>query len=243
MTIEELPPPDGMGPVIGLLASLGSAALPALSSLSESPNEERRFWATMLIAKTGDHAAVPVLARRLLDPSPDVALAARRGLWRLRRAPEFAEVLKHAMSELGSGDHERSIPLIRALGQFHHVPAIPLLIGMLGSRDAQVLQAANEALREVARQDFGTNEKRWSAWWEQAKSMPRLNWVIAALEDRDRDLRLAAISELTEMTGFDFGYQSDLEPGRQAAALQRWREWLERDGRSRTPLPFPASGA
>jgi hypothetical protein len=241
MTIDELPAPEGMGPVIGLLASLGPAALPALSSLSESPNEERRFWATMLLAKTGDHAAVPVLARRLLDSSPDVALAARRGLWRLRRAPEFAAVLQHAMSELKSGDPERSVPLIRALGQFHHVAAIPVLIGMLGSRDAQVAQAANEALREIARQDFGSSEKRWSGWWERSRTLPRLHWVIDALEDRDRDLRLAAISELTELTGFDFGYQSDLDPGRQAPALQRWREWLERDGRSRaTPAPFPA---
>jgi hypothetical protein len=72
--------------------------------------------------------------------------------------------------------------------------------------------------------------------------VPRIGWVIDALEDRDRDLRLAAISELTELTGFDLGYRSDLEPGKQGPALQRWREWLEREGRSRaTPLPFPAA--
>ena len=242
MTIDELPGPEAMGPVMGLMALLGPAALPALSDLAESSNEERRFWATMLIAKTGDHAAVPVLARRLLDSSPDVALAARRGLWRLRKAPEFAQVLEQATSELSGADPERSLPLIRALGQFRHVPAIPLLIGLLSSRDSQVGQAANEALRDIARQDFGTSERRWSAWWEQSRSMPRLHWMIDALEDRDRDLRLAAISELTELTGFDFGYRSDLDPGKQGPALERWREWLERDGRARaTPMPFPAS--
>jgi len=243
MTIDELPGPDAMGTVIGMLASLGSSALPALSSLTESPGEERRFWATMLLAKIGDHSAVPVLARRLLDPSPDVNHAARRGLWRLRKSPEFTEVLEHATSELGSSDPERALLLVRALGQFHHVPAVPLLIGLLGSRDQLVSQAAVEALREIARQDFSTSERRWNAWWEQAKNRPRLHWIIDALEDRDRDLRLAAISELTELTGFDLGYSSDLDPGRQAPALARWREWLVRDGRTRaTPMPFPASG-
>ncbi len=232
INFDELPEPRQLGPLIGLLGSMGEVALPPLAAVADSAGEEKRFWATVLLAKMGHPGCLPALVRRVFDPAPDVAQAARRGLWSHRRQPEYARSVEQVELELGSPDPARAAQAARALGALHHVPAIPRLIDLCGSRQPEVAEAAVKALREITLQDFGSSERRWSAWWAQAKERPRASWLVEALEHRDEDLRLAAIGELAAAAGQDFGYKSDLPSPQRAAATIRWKDWLSAEGKS-----------
>ncbi|HUB07740.1 MAG TPA: hypothetical protein VMB50_12090 [Myxococcales bacterium] len=236
LTFDELPEPRKLGPLIGLLGSMGEAALPALAAVADGAGEEKRFWATVLLAKMGHPACLPPLVRRVFDPAPDVAQAARRGLWSHRRQPEYARALEQIELEMGAPDPARASQAIRALGTLHHVPAVPRLIELTESRQAEVAQAAAQALRDITLQDFGHSERRWQVWWTQARGAPRTAWLVEALDHRDPELRLAAIAELAAAAGQDFGYKSDLPATQRAHAVSRWREWWQSESRGRAAL-------
>ncbi len=230
-TYDELPGPDKLGPVLGLLARMGPEVVPPLSAVADGAGEEKRFWSTVLLAKMGLPSCLSPLARRVFDPAPDVAQAARRGLWHLRSAPEFPRVLESIALDLASPDPARAAQAARALGSLHSAEAVPRLIERLSSRQGEIVEASVHGLREITRQDFGTSERRWSAWWSEASQKPRLAWLVDALEHRDPDIRLAALGELAAATGRDFGYKSDLSPSERAQAVSRWRAWWESEGR------------
>ncbi len=232
ISFDELPEPRKLGPLIGLLGSLGDAALPALAAVADGAGEEKRFWATVLLAKMGHPASLPPLVRRVFDPAPDVAQAARRGLWSHRREPEYPRALEQIELEMGSPDVIRAAQAVRALGALHHVPAVARLIELIDSRQVEVAEAAAKALRDITLQDFGQSERRWRAWWSQARGHSRAAWLVDALEHKDPDVRLAAIGELSAAAGQDFGYKSDLPPQQRAQAVSRWREWWQNESRA-----------
>jgi hypothetical protein len=230
MSIDELPGPEGIGPLAGLLAVIGGDSVGPLSSLLEEAGEERRFWATVLLAKLAYPEAVLPLFERLFDSAPDVAAAARRGLLVLRGAPDFPKALERLDGELASSDPERLRRAIRALGQLHHVPAIPRLIDLCASRDSAIEEAAADALREIAQQDFGSNSKRWAAWWAVAQRHPRALWLIEALGHKDPDIRRSAFGQLAGATSLHFGYNTDLPPRERQLSVERWRDWWASEG-------------
>ncbi|MHB8419360.1 MAG: HEAT repeat domain-containing protein [Myxococcales bacterium] len=232
VSFDELPEPRKMGPLIGLLGSMGEAALPALAAVADGAGEEKRFWATVLLAKMGDPACLPPLVRRIFDPAPDVAQAARRGLWSHRRQPEYGRALEQIELELGSPDPARAAQSVRALGALRHVPAVPRLVELISSRQGEVAESAAKALREITLQDFGQSERRWQSWWAAAAGRPRTAWLIEALDHKDPELRLAAIDELAAAAGQDFGYKSDLPPQQRAHAVLRWRDWWQNESRA-----------
>jgi hypothetical protein len=232
VSFDELPEPRKLGPLIGLLGSMGEVAVPSLAAVADGAGEERRFWATVLLAKMGHPACLPALVRRVFDPAPDVAQVARRGLWSHRRQPEYAHAIEQIELQLGSPDPTRVAQAARALGALRHALAVPRLIELRSSRQVEVAEAAAKALREITLQDFGPNERRWQAWWLEAKDRPRIAWLVEALEHKEADIRLAAIGELAGATGQDFGYESDQPAPQRALAVGRWKDWWQSEGRN-----------
>jgi hypothetical protein len=110
------------------------------------------------------------------------------------------------------------------------VGGVPRLIELCSSRDSGIEEAAGDALREIARQDFGSNGKRWASWWAEAQRHPRALWLIEALAHKDPDIRLSAFGELATATGLHFGYNTDLPPRERQLSVERWRDWWASEG-------------
>ena len=108
--------------------------------------------------------------------------------------------------------------------------AVPRLIELCSSRDPGIEEAAGDALREIARQDFGSNAKRWASWWAEAQRHPRALWLIEALAHKDPDIRLSAFGELATATSLHFGYNTDLPPRERQLSVERWRDWWASEG-------------
>ena len=87
------------------------------------------------------------------------------------------------------------------------------------------------ALALVTRQDFGTDAKRWLAWWAENKERHRLEWLIDSLMHEQAAVRAAAGEELKAITKEFFGYHDDLPRRERERAQARYREWWASVGR------------
>jgi hypothetical protein len=93
------------------------------------------------------------------------------------------------------------------------------------------LQSDDPAVRQQAAIDAANRKDR--------QAVPLL---VDRLSDSDDSVRFAAINALVRITGTDRGYRFYQPLGERAAAVGRWRQWLE----SAYPRPAatgPASGA
>jgi hypothetical protein len=108
----------------------------------------------------------------------------------------------------------------------HDRDAVEGLINLAGSDDALCAQSAAEALREITRASFGTQQRQWTSWWAQAREKRRVEWLVDALESSDFDSRLSSIDELTRTLGDNLGFLADGPEGERAGAVHRWREYL-----------------
>ena len=233
VSFDELPEPRKLGPLIGLLGSMGEVAVPALAAVADGAGEERRFWATVLLAKMGHPACLPPLVRRVFDPAPDVAQVARRGLWSHRRQPEYAQALEQIQLQLGSPDPTRVAQAARALGALRHSArraaahrAAELAsgggFGGCGQGAARDHAPGLRARTSAAGRPGG--RKRKSGRGPPGSSR---RWSTS-----EADIRLAAIGELAGATGQDFGYESDQPAPQRALAVGRWKDWWQNEGRA-----------
>jgi hypothetical protein len=110
---------------------------------------------------------------------------------------------------------------------------IPALLEKLGDRNPEVAVAAQAALINLARQDFGTSRRAWESWWKKAQKRHRAEWLLESLGHKRADLRLAASQELQAMTGVYFGYHFDLPERDREQARKRWAEWWHTVGKAR----------
>jgi hypothetical protein len=222
--LAEATPVFEQGPVLAALAALGTSATESLLPLLQDPDPERRRCAVLLLAHVGDPAAFPELAARAFDSHSRVSAAARGALASLRRRPEMQPVAERLRQALVSPIIERSAQAARALGRLGDVEAIPLLIQRLESGDRVAVEAASDALSRIAVRRMGPHPDRWRAWWKENRNVPRMRWLLAALEDPDRDLRQAAAEELRTSGAPPVPYSPDASPAeRQRAGTARRR--------------------
>ena len=228
--LAEATPVFEQGPVLSALAALGTSATERLLPLLEDPDPERRRCAVLLLAHIGDPAAFPELAARAFDSHSRVSAAARGALASLRRRPEMQPVAERLRQALVSPIIERSAQAARALGRLGDVEAIPLLIQRLESGDRVAVEAASDALSRIALRRMGPHPDLWRAWWKENRNVPRMRWLLAALEDADRDLRQAAAEELRTSGAPPVPYSPDASPAERQRAARAWAEWWEEAG-------------
>ena len=100
----------------------------------------------------------------------------------------------------------------------------------LPCEDESVSYAAHRALQVLSRRELPRNAKKWTAWWEEARRRPRMDWLIDALSAPKEQTRIEAARELKLYTGEDFGYRPEMNSEARAAVQRRYRTWLEQDG-------------
>ncbi len=227
LPIQELPTAEELGPIPAALVRLGPAAAQALRPLLEHPDIDIRYFAVLTAGRTPSPELLTAVGQRIFDRHPVVASAARAALVLLQELPNFEEALLRLRRSLLSPHGEVVANAARALGTLRDVGSIDELIPLTGHPDRNVAQAASEALRDITKQSFAQT-RRWSGWWEENRSRPRMEWLIDALKHKDLDLRLSAIDELVRVVNDNLGYYADAPKKERDEAADRWAQWWRR---------------
>jgi hypothetical protein len=140
-------------------------------------------------------------------------------------------VLIGLRKRLRSDDADQQAVAAALLGNFKDLDALPLLVGLVKNRNKMVARAAIESLSYITKQDFGTSERKWLKWWKQHKGESRIQWLIAGLGSKNRDVRFSSAQELSRLTDEYFGYYFDSPKAERERAIERWQQWWREKGR------------
>lgn len=237
LTHGQLPRAAECGPIIRLVAAQRRTALPFVLAHVGDQDVHRRFWATFLLSELVYPDALESLLQRLFDEDVQVQRAARAA------ARAFADAgIGSIVQRLESFASDASSPFehrkqaIDALGEARDPSAVPVLVFLMQS-GGDVGEAAKTALTVMARQDFGTDVKKWEAWWDANKDRHRLEWLIDSLMHDQAAIRAQAGEELKMITNEFFGYYEDLPKRERERAQKRYRDWWNSVGKVRFARP------
>ena len=210
------------GPYFDLLQRLGpDRAAPIVVGALDDPDRRRRCAAVVAARHFGLAAAVPALGRRLLDAEPAIASLAIDAVGQLKGAPGYDAVCVRLRDLCKRGhDHERRHAM-RAVAALRDIEAVAVLLDLVGARPRELAEDARLALVELTRQDFGTAERRWRAWYTEHKHEPRRRWLLDALMHRDLSVRTAAADDLAEDGIALLGFHPGAAPADRHEALTR----------------------
>lgn len=224
-----------VGPLLRLVVMFRHAAASKLSDLLESVDPEQRYYATLCLGEVVFPAALTRLGARLFDSDAPTRRIALESLRAYRRLPEFERVLRSLRSTLADASLpvERRRLAAQALADLRDSEAIPSLLSGLADADPSVRSLSHRALVVLARQDHGEDARGWREWWERAAGRHRIEWLIEALVHDDSSVRHEAGEELKKLSGIFVGYYFNLPRRERERAQQQYREWWDREGRSR----------
>lgn len=222
------------GPILRLVASQRRTAVPYVLALVDSDDADKRFWATYLITELVYPDAIDAVVRRVFDEDARVRRVARLAARALAESHPSAVVDRLSptvQDKIGKKDHR--MLAIDTLGETREPLAVLALVPVLSDKSSEIGAAARAALTTITRQDFGTDSKKWEAWWQQHEDHHRLEWMMDALTHDQASIRAAASEELKAITKEFFGYHSDLPKREREKAQARYREWWKEVGRVR----------
>ena len=225
-----LPPFADCGPVLSLVAACGDAAHPMVMRALDSRLPLERFFATYFYTDVHVPEAVPRLTRRLHDEEPRISRLAVRTLKTYDQDPEFSGVIEHLHARLISPSLSARKHAASFLGQFRDETAVPELIAVLERKEKGLTDVAQRALVEITKQSFAMSARKWNTWWDNNKGSPRIEWLIAGLESKDRAIRSSSGKELLALTGMSLGYNPDGSKREREEARRRWVNWWRRQG-------------
>lgn len=226
------------GPVLRVVAAQRRTALPFVLAHVEDRDVHKRFWATYLLSELVYSESIDPAIKRAFDDEPQVRRAARAALRAI--AEQHASVVVERLESIAKDDaisSERRAQAVEAIGDTRCPLAIPGLVALVSRSTEDVAAAARGALVLVTRQDFGSDAKKWQAWWQANQSRHRIEWLIDALTHDQAGIRAASSEELKSLTKEHFGYYDDLSKRERAQAQNRFREWWEQTGKSRFGRP------
>lgn len=224
-----------VGPLLRLVVMFRHAAAQSLTELLESVDPEQRYYATLCLGEVVHPLAIARLGARLFDSDAPTRRIALEALRAYRKLPEFERVLRTLRTTLTDAAIavERRRLAAQALADLRDSEAIPALLSGLTDGDPSVRSLSHRALVVLARQDFREDTRGWRDWWETAAGRHRIEWLIEALVHEDSSIRHEAGEELKKLSGIFVGYYFNLPRRERERAQQQYREWWEREGRSR----------
>ena len=233
---------DRLGPLIDVLARLGSDGLDAAIPHVDSRHPAHRFAAVLLFGANPDPRAIDLLRNRLHDAEPRIQQLATEALVPFLAHPRFETLLIHLRERTSAATRPYPLEARRRasqlLGEFRDVGSVPLLLGLLGLPEMQ--DTARHALRTISLQDLGSRPRAWEKWWQRAKKHSRLDWLLEGLASEELELRSAAHRELAGLAGDDFGYRPDADKRSRQRSISVWQQWWVEE-QQRTAHPKAAA--
>ena len=182
--------------------------------------------AIALIPPTGpaafDNTSLCRVAADAHAPGRIAALHALRG--RLER-PEVRDLTERFRADAADAPPERALAAIVGITELRDRLAVPILIDLVDSKDAELAEGARQALIEITRQDFAKRRRRWLSWMAAHGDEARTDWLFAGLGHKVAEIRSAASEELWQITGEYFGYHFDAPKREREEARERWHDW------------------
>ncbi|CAN5190781.1 hypothetical protein BH11MYX1_BH11MYX1_32580 [soil metagenome] len=223
------------GGLLELVVRLGSVASELLIDKMGDPNRDIRFFATICTAELRPRSAVFALVERLFDPDYGVRATAIEALSGYPLG-DLSQPLARVRRAIHSSDPEVVAASTAAIVALGDTDAIGDLIGAI-ERSDRGGEHVRKALIALSAQDFGTNERKWRKWYEGARRLHRIEWLIEGLGHKEDAVREASIQDLRRLTGEYFGYHHDLPRKDRDAAAERWISWWKETGMRRFVLP------
>jgi hypothetical protein len=221
-----------VSPIARTFVAFGSRSVPYLIPLLDDEDPDIRYYATVLASEFVHPDLLQPVGRRLFDPDPGVRSSAYRALSVLYACEvEFLQLIERLRAS--ARDDRKLAPQvtsIEALGRLRDTDSFEFFVSLLVSPEVEVIRAAHASLVRLSCQDFGTNKKKWTAWFDKQGHRHRVEWLIDGLMHSDERLRRRAGDELEHLTQEDFGYDPGLSKKERAAVQQTYRRWWVRVG-------------
>jgi HEAT repeat protein len=143
--------------------------LPFLAVRSADPSPDVRFWATYLLGDLQYPDAAMALWPRLFDEDGSVRRIAVHSARALVGVGEVGAPIRSGIERVVKNRQEvelRRLTAIMMIGELRLYGLIPVLIEALEGNSAPITSAAAQTLETLARQDYGTDARRWNSWWQ-----------------------------------------------------------------------------
>ena len=227
-----IPAGRDVSPVARTFVAFGQRSVPYLIPLLDDADVDIRYYATVLASEFLHPDLVQPIGRRIFDPDPGTRSAAYRALSVLYACEvEFMQLIERLRASARDGRKlQPQVTSIEALGRLRDAESAEFFVSLLESPEIQVVRAAHASLVRLSSQDYGTNKKRWTAWFDKHSGQHRVEWLIEALMHSDERLRRRASDELKHLTQEYFGYEPGLSKRAREAAQQKYRLWWQRVG-------------
>ena len=221
-----------ISPLARAFVAFGQRSVPYIIPLLDNESADTRYSATILASEFVHPELVPSVGRRLFDSDLGVRTAAYRALSVLYACEvEFMQLVERLRASARDGrDLLRQVTAVGALGRLRDADSFEFFVSLLDSSENDVIRAAHASLVRLSCQDFGTNRKKWSAWFAKHGSRHRVEWLIDALMHSDERLRRRASEELEHLTQEYFGYDASASKREREAAQGKYRTWWQRVG-------------
>ena len=220
------PAPERFGPIIAALRRLGEAAVESLRGKLTDHRPKHRFHAVQLLGARIDSGLMEDLAGALYDEDVTVRAAAADAMIPLKNEPGYTTVRDRLLDELNA-DGARASNTADGLVALREAHTVDKLIDRLASNVPSVRIHAHRALRTLTRFDKGAEPRKWRSWWRKYGSRERVEWLMDALLEADRDLRSGAAEELHRLTGQRVPFNPDGTKREWKRARKAWLAWYK----------------
>lgn len=223
---QPLPPLAECSGLMALLVARGLDAIPVVMAHLDSPDRAQRLFAIYMLLVTPYPPALEGLARRLYDTEPRNRFLAADALRSYTREPGYARILQSLREQLKVPVYEVQVTTVQVLGQLRDPRAVPSLIPLVVSPQAELASAAASALAVICAQAYGRDVGRWAEWWKASYNRPRESWLVASLRHPSAQVQRIAFSELQLLTGYSGGFDPSSPAEVREPVVRVWEKWL-----------------
>lgn len=228
---EEIPPPSKHGPLLDFVVDWGLNSVGLLMDLMDSDSPIVRYYSVFLFEEIRLPEAIFRIGEKLFDMDMNVRAVAARVLLSYEGHRELEEVISNISNYINSDEPFLQRCSIEAVGRLKARDTIEPLLTILRDANSDLARLIAEALKMITLRDYKDNVNRWASWWALNKQRHRILWLIEALRQSEKSLKVIAITELYRITGEKFNFRPDADPEENEESIKTWITWWERRGR------------
>ena len=226
---RRLPSATLVSAVSSAFVALGGDAAPYVAHLLRRGDDDQKFYAALIAGECPNAMLLRPLWRLALGGDPGSRRAALSALATHRGLDGFAHVLDAFRSVVSDSDSRQAWRLraIDASAALHDAHALGSLVEALADKDRAIARASHDALVALTCHDLGPLRRPWRRWSKTHGHRHRVEWLLDALADRRRELRLRSWKELTKLSGDAAGLSEASPRGEFQNARATYARWWQ----------------